>query len=192
MGGLVSRWALEKEGLGKHIKRLVMFGTPHQGVPASIFQPIIDLLPSDFQAVRDLLFDIKPEKRISCSKFLEQLNEHNSKYKDNVEYYTLAGAKSTLFYHLGNLVHKGYVKLFGKEVCSDGLVADCSVHADILAHKSTLWAKNTQARKTLPFDHMELVGTAFAFPNPRRHKETQIPKAVTDILQEWAKNWSNP
>lgn len=44
MAGLVSRWALEQEGLGLNINRLITLDTPHEGVPVLALQLFVYVL----------------------------------------------------------------------------------------------------------------------------------------------------
>lgn len=189
MGGLVSRWAIEKEGAGKNIRRLIMFATPHKGIPVAIFKPVLGLLPAGFTSARDMQTRVLNQKIVNSSEFLKQLNEGSSPFKDNIEYYTLAGSKYNTMPFIGEFVHNGYVRLFGKNTISDGLVADYSANADVLGGKSAYWAKNALAKKVLPFDHMEIVGTCSSFMNPNPGIRPKIPDGVTEVLQMWANNW---
>lgn len=84
MGGLVSRWAIEKEPIGSYVTRLFCYGTPHLGVPADI------LLAAAWgysvvEGYRDLYDN---------SLFLQALNRDDSPHKGRIPYYVLAGTSS--------------------------------------------------------------------------------------------------
>ena len=67
MGGLVSRWAIEKEGVYEHVSRLVTLGTPYRGAAKALdalanglrlpqrVGPRFDSLVQSLPAVRELL-----------------------------------------------------------------------------------------------------------------------------------------
>ncbi|MCL6474005.1 MAG: hypothetical protein K6U75_02970 [Firmicutes bacterium] len=96
MGGLVARWALEKEGASPFVERLFTFGTPHLGVPIDdptnlpgkwdwfLYNAIPWLRGLNTDGVKDLL---EPG-----SSFLDKLNDHTPAAKNTV-YIVFAGTK---------------------------------------------------------------------------------------------------
>ena len=116
-GGLVCRWILEKEGLGKKITRLITFGTPHIGVPVQVFKPIIDLLPENLLSVSDMVTKTNKDGTIHYSQFLKELNAGTSPYIDQAEYYTIAGNNHKTFrFGMGYIVQKAYETYVDKNI----------------------------------------------------------------------------
>ena len=102
MGGLVSRWALEKEGLGNRITRLITLGTPHEGVPLQVAQFLVWLtgqrtgvnIASFIPGIDDLV--AKQFENPFAPSFLKQLNSNSSPYRASAQYFTLAGTNPAL------------------------------------------------------------------------------------------------
>lgn len=87
MGGLVSRWAIEKEAVGNYVTRLFCYGTPHKGVPTDI---LLAVAWGYFvvEGYRDLYDN---------SLFIQALNRDDSPHKSRIPYYLIAGT-SDLYY----------------------------------------------------------------------------------------------
>jgi hypothetical protein len=163
LGGLVSRWGIEKAGLGAQVKVLVMLGSPNDGVPLEKTASIVhDVFPaSRYPCILDLLTSSKGESLNKQNDFLRRLNTGDSPYRTTARYFTLAGNKPTQFRGLeGGFMQLMYELLnHDPSMKTDGLVPEYSVFAPELAAKSESWATQLSQRNVVPLGHGELGGS---------------------------------
>lgn len=183
LGGLVGRWKIEKGTPDDSVKRLITFGTPHSGIPYSIF----DNIQIDYQTVKDMESSIQSKQIVEKSDFLKNLNEGNSPLKDKVDYYTIAGNQPNSTFLFGSMIDSKYKSLLGNNALSDGLVATQSANPDLLGRKSSKWAANANMRKIVSNGHFDLIGTDTLLS--ASNKQPVLPQSVKSILLEWAKDW---
>ncbi len=174
MGGLVARWAIEKEQIGDEVKRLFTFGTPHEGVPGWIGPQFLAYVLSVpvFPGLKDLIAE---------SSFMEDLNGVTSPYAGEAEYYTLCGTS-----HLGasyyNAIHRAY-NFFGGggEIECDGIVPVYSAQSYVLQNKSDYWFVHTSALATVALNHSDL-----------RSLSGGISPLVEQIVSDPNRDWLRP
>lgn len=92
MGGLVARWAIEKEGIGEFVQRLFMFGTPNKGVPLEVAK-----LGYIVPGIRNLHAN---------DSFIQELNHKNSPYEETILYCAIAGTSYNYLIRIGLHDHK--------------------------------------------------------------------------------------
>jgi pimeloyl-ACP methyl ester carboxylesterase len=144
MGGLVARWAIEKEGLGQFVDRLITFGTPHKGVPAQIVDIVIWYFGL-FPGARDLL---------EVSSFIQDLNATVSPWRAKILYCAFVGNNSNYFGPLGPYVVDRYRLLgWGGEV--DGIVAGYSASPNDLTN---FGVTNLIANPVFNLNHSDIAG----------------------------------
>ncbi len=184
MGGLVSRWALEKRSLGGSVRRLVALGTPHSGVPSRA-RPALQLL----------LFTLCPALGVSAgslapgvldlvqtdapNSFLRRLNDGDSPYRSAARYFTLAG-DGWEDYRVGGVSLGKLMEIIynpgSHTMDHDGIVPVESALYDGLARKSQAWADDQPGHTaTVRLTHDELNG------DPDAAKQ----KVVEDELTKW-------
>lgn len=151
MGGVMSRWALEHEGLGEWIHNCVFIASPHQGVPFYLKTGFIEITPTELIATTDLITrNLQLDEY--TSDFITELTFKKSPYSHLANYHTLGGTQyKTLTWGEckegekprqhdlcpGAIVQKYYNCRFGVgNVPSDGLVPLHSAHSDSLKNKS--------------------------------------------------------
>jgi hypothetical protein len=91
MGGLMTRWALEKCGLGSKYRYLITLATPHQGVTLPFVQEIFSITPSEAISTIDMLTASPKLDEREISDFLKQLNLPSSPFSATAHYFTLVG-----------------------------------------------------------------------------------------------------
>lgn len=173
MGGLVCRWALEHEGLGGTIRRLITLSTPHDGVPLQVIQFLLWLLANKtgvdvagyIPGVNDLVSK-SIENPLSPS-FLKKLNNDNSKFKDKADYYTLAGVfyDDYIFgdFNMGKTINDYYYNAgdLSDTIRHDGIVPQYSSIYDGLSRKSDSWLENIINRSwTVTLNHHDVAGAS--------------------------------
>ena len=183
MGGLVSRWALEKEGLGNRISRLITLGTPHEGVPAQALQFILWVIGkatginiADFIPGTDDL-SAKQFEDAGSPSFILRLNNTPSPYETSAQYFTLAGTDSSAYVVLGINLVNWYYRLFGANIPNDGIVPVYSaLNSPALNNKSNSWARDqANHTATVSLTHNQVKGD----DDPIKQKE------MTDIVVKW-------
>ncbi len=146
MGGLVARWAVEKEGLGVDVDRVFTFGTSHLGVPAQVLNFAYFLFYTS-PGMRDLE---------DSSEFIRQLNASPSPYKNKILYCTFAGSKyADYFFGAGSKVAAMYHAL-GFTGPVDGIVAGYSANP---FNMSDFGVSNSFTFDTEPQNHSEIGGS---------------------------------
>lgn len=143
MGGLVARWAIEKEELGDEVGRLYTLGTPHEGFPfervASFLAYLLNVPLTD--GLEDLL---------SNSEFMDSVNAGQSPYAATAKYFTLCGDEwYGLFSPIG-LLYSWY------DIDNDSVVPVFSAQSFVLSNKSNYWNANTSATATIGLNHSDL------------------------------------
>lgn len=81
MGGLVSRWAIEREAIGVSTTRLFTYGTPHLGAPIGVLRAL-----AWRSTVSEGLYDLRDD-----SEFMELLNGSQSPHRSRIPYFVIAG-----------------------------------------------------------------------------------------------------
>jgi len=152
MGGLIARWAIEKEGLGEYTNRLFTFGTPHLGVPSRVLLRAFFDFPL-IPGVRDLASDGY------FTTFIDDLKESPSPYKDRILYCTFAGTswKGYLF-GLGSLAKLDYLFL-GYQGDIDGIVAINSAVPSNLSNFGVCDLGSGSTVVVLNLDHSDIGGS---------------------------------
>lgn len=156
MGGLVSRWAIEKRGIGQYTTRLFTFGTPHKGVPRIVLGLNGWFLTTFIPGIYDLG---------ETSQFMADLNSSDSPFKNRVAYYALAGTNFDYFTTI-RILGEDRLVFFGPTVKwhyerlgwtgpVDGIAAQYSAHPSDLGRfgKSSLGSM-----LSLPFNHSDIGG----------------------------------
>ena len=191
MGGLVSRWALEKAGLGSSITRLTTMGTPHAGVPLQALQLLLFLIgqktglnAADFIPGVDDLTHKKIENPLAPS-FIKQLNDGTSAYQSTAEYFTLAGNNFRLIETVADVAVDVGIPIelyfntipFTPTTQLDGIVPTDSALSSVLATKSSTWSQHQDSHTaTVLLTHDQLKGD----DNPANQAE------LTNVLKPWA------
>ena len=188
MGGLVSRWALEKEGLGKVVNRLITLDTPHEGTPVLLLQFLTYALSKaikiDIASIIPGINDLGAAISLGILQqhtVLTDLNDGESPYKDTADYYTSAGRKYENLAFLGANISVGSVVnlLFGNfganagTIVFDGIVPQYSALSSVLSQKSTSWSQHPDTHTlTLDLNHIQV-------PSPRSEA------SVRAMLDNW-------
>jgi len=181
MGGLVSRWALEQEGLGSNVKRLITLDTPHEGVPvlaAQLFVYIISgvtglNIPGIIPGINDLGAPLVIGG-VSTPSFLTTLNTGDSPYKVTADYYTSAGTDYSSYVTYG--IPAG--KILNTELgggASDGIVPQYSALSPVLSRKSASWAQHPDTHTTIKTLNHHQIG----IPDPANQS------VVLQMLRAW-------
>ena len=163
MGGLVSRWALEQEGLGTFIKRLITLDTPHEGTPVLALQLLvyaISVVPGvDIAGLIPGINDLGAPVVIAgltLPSFLTTLNAGDSPYKSTADYYTSAGTEFSDYVSLG--IPTGQILnnvLAGG--ANDGIVPQYSALSPVLSSKSASWAQHPDTHTAIkPLNHHQI------------------------------------
>lgn len=172
MGGLVSRWALEKEGLGMVVNRLITLDTPHEGTPVLLLQfltyALSKALRIDIASIIPGINDLGAAISLGSLQqhtVLTDLNDGDSRYKDTADYYTSAGKKYENLAFLGANISVGSIVnlLFGNfganagTIVFDGIVPQYSALSNVLSRKSTSWSKDPGTHTlTLDLNHIQV------------------------------------
>jgi pimeloyl-ACP methyl ester carboxylesterase len=127
MGGLVSRSAVENFDCQDRVRCLVSLGTPHNGVPSSIFA---SMLVNNVYG--NLGMDWYPEfedmsSNTSFTEFSLFLSELNDGVQADTDYYTIAGTDGSDYGVMNWLT----IPLYGFQYVNDGLVAEDSAKLDL-------------------------------------------------------------
>lgn len=166
MGGLVSRWAIEKRGVGAYVHYLLTLDTPHEGVPLNVVQLYVNVLAKlegldakgSLPGVEDL---VAPAFDTNSNSFLHQLNDQESPYKSSVDYFTTAGTEYQRYLgNTGSVIEELYNPWpFGHVIDHDGIVPVYSANSFSLQNKSSSW-NNVQFshRLVMPLTHNEVNG----------------------------------
>ncbi len=162
MGGLVSRWALEKRGMGSTIHKLTTLDTPNEGVPLGIIQLLVNVLLNEINipvqgaipGVEDLVVPLIDPFGTS---FLNRLNSGDSPYKATANYYTSA---STGYGRYGNfgVISESLYNPFSHVIDHDGIVPVYSANSAVLSSKSTSWSDLGNHTTILNLSHSEVNG----------------------------------
>jgi hypothetical protein len=156
MGGLVARWAIEKEGLGASVDRLMTFGTPHQGVPDEVLGRVLWHVLHLNGGIGDL------EEH---SSFIEALNATPSPYRAKVLYGTFVGKNPLYFGRFGLDVEARY-RARGYLGPVDGIVAGYSAAPSNI---TDFGVSAPSAATILNLNHSDIGGSLkdnqFPFPN---------------------------
>jgi triacylglycerol esterase/lipase EstA (alpha/beta hydrolase family) len=138
MGGLVSRWAVEKDGTPS-VVQLTTLGTPHLGVPHVAVDAVVWFLRGVGVSFTDGLEDLADD-----SEVVQVLK--NSQPKP-IEYDEIAGTSDADFYgNLGVFISGLYEQIYGQFVTTDGIVTVASATA-----------VSTKNIGNVPFNHSQLV-----------------------------------
>ena len=204
MGGLVARWALEKEGLGGKYKNLVTFDSPHQGIAVNSEKAYKELVTQDTICTFDMMTVTPDPDDPRQSDFLKELNSGVSPFYETANYYTLVGndfadltynplptfvpAKDSKF-NVGSLVQDVFNYEFNGKVISDGLVPTYSSGGVVLKQKSKSYAEDLSHTQVVPLNHRTIVGSAddlwvadLSFP-----RKPQF--IIGEILHNWINSW---
>jgi pimeloyl-ACP methyl ester carboxylesterase len=200
MGGLVARWALEQEGLGSTIQRLITLGTPHDGVPLQVLQYILyrTHVAQFGPGINDLVSKVQ-ENPLSLS-FLKRLNDGDSPFKSTAQYFTLGGSDYAS-YRLGNVDIGALINWFynignpGSAILNDGIVAEYSALGEVLANKSAYWNSNSAAHRTVNLNHSQLNGDPedpiqVVFAN--EISSWLLPCDPVEAQYEFVRRWGSP
>jgi hypothetical protein len=206
MGGLVTRWALERRGLGAKYKYLITLASPHQGVIAPITRKVLKtVLPASSLSTLDMMTASPEKKKAKFSKFLKELNESDSPFVRTAHYFTLVGNHSKdltrdpppynkpdvedSMFNIGYLIQKAisayaWWKDWG-EIETDGLVPTYSAQSDYLKDKSLSYAQDPTRTKVLPLNHRTITGSAHGYKDgkiPRKSPQYRVGQVLTEWL----------
>ncbi len=200
MGGLVTRWALEKEGLGAKYKNLVTLASPHQGVPVNLKAVFGHFVPDDFISTLDMTTTTTSPDDPSRSAFMKELNDPVNPYFDTANYFTLVGnrfadltnSKPPAFKpapnsssNAGSIIQKMYDMMFNNTVLSDGLVPTYSAASIVLKTKSKAWADDPSHKHTLPLNHLTITGSANTLNGVCPNSDATYQCMMTSVLRKW-------
>ncbi|MBS1701408.1 MAG: hypothetical protein JST12_07095 [Armatimonadetes bacterium] len=195
MGGLVSRWALEKEGMGQSIHRLVTIDTPHEGVPLGIVQLLVNYLANSgdipiqgfIPGVEDL---VEPLWDPFHNTFLDHLNAGDSPYKSTANYYSTAGTRFDNYSPFG--VAFGYIvdgfynpPFVSHAIDHDGIVPVYSANSSVLTHKSDSYAQLGSHTIIFDLNHAEAVGDKSDFTEPCVLGSARVQCVVENGLKDF-------
>lgn len=204
MGGLVTRWALEKEGLGEKYKNLVTFDSPHQGLAIKYKETFENLFSNNELCTFDMI-TVSPELNDpDQSAFLKELNEGISPYYETANYHAFVGnhyadltysAPPTFQpvndskFNVGSLVQDIYDEMFNEEVLTDGLVPTYSSGSVVLKSKSKTYDKDSSHRQVVPLNHRTIVGSAddLWISDPDFPRKAQF--IMGKVLHQWIDSW---
>lgn len=200
MGGLVTRWALEKEGLGAKYKNLITLASPHQGVPINLKAVFGQFVPTDFISTLDMTTTTTSPDDPTRSAFLKELNDPQNPYFETANYFTLVGnrfadltnSKPPAFKpapdsssNAGSIIQEMYNKMFNNTVLSDGLVPTYSASSVVLKTKSKAWADDPNHTHTLPLNHLTITGSANTLNGVCPSSGATYQCMMTSVLHQW-------
>lgn len=178
MGGLVSRWAIEKNGIGARVDRLFTFGTPHKGVPKPVLGIYGWALSYFIPGIDDLA---------DTSDFIRVLNQNDSPYKNKVAYYALAGSNYDYFWSDTSVILgfgyrvRNWYDVLGWSGPIDGIVAEYSA---IPGDLNRFGKSNLRSLATLTLNHSDIGGVpAFEFEINEHPANTSILRALRAMLK---------
>jgi pimeloyl-ACP methyl ester carboxylesterase len=162
MGGLVSRWALEKEGMGASIHRLVTLDTPHEGVPLGGVQFLVNFVANqegfpiqgEIPGIEDL---VEPIWDPFHNTFLDHLNSGSSPYKGTAQYYSTAGTNWPSYRYVGPIMEFVY-NPFKHTTDHDGIVQVKSANSSVLLTKSDSYALLDTHTLVFSLNHSQVNG----------------------------------
>ena len=203
MGGLVTRWALEQEGLGEKYKNLVTFDSPHQGLAVKYKEDFESLFSKYELCTFDMVTSSPNLDDPDQSAFLKTLNEGISPYYETANYHAFVGnhyadltysAPPTFQpvhdskFNVGSLVQDIYDEMF-EGVITDGLVPTYSSGSLVLKRKSKSYDKDSSHQKVVPLNHRTIVGSAddLWVSDPDFPRKAQF--IMGKILYEWIDSW---
>ncbi len=204
MGGLVSRYALEKEHLLSEYPKysnLITFGTPHLGVPWRI----IDLISTDPSiSTFDMLTG--PDYKSKQSEFLKELNDEDDTYSHLANYYTFSGYKFsdlTSRYHpdnppeaksptnIGVFLQYIYQKFSEPDAHTDGLISvQSAIGKDALIVKSSRYKEHIQNHTAILYlNHRTIVGSSHLHHPVSLYSENCPQCVISRKLESWMSHW---
>lgn len=180
-GGLISRWAVEKEGLDDIVSRVFLFGVPNEGVPQTVLITfLLNFVGPSISYWAPGISGLVEPNGAQGLPFLSRLNGGGALGSARERYYTVAGnawwrAEYGLFmtYAYGALgldVSNGFEH--------DGIVPTYSAQAfETLGRKSNFYRDNPIASRLTPLSHPEIPTNSAGGVTPAKTPES--------ILRSW-------